>query len=269
MFQKSTFTTILLVLICSLSLMLTSCKKDDNPTNPGGGGGGTAGTPTSQFGAFPVPSVADIGGVFGVVDLPITVSGFTVESKIAFGGFYSGTSSSGTLVYGGDVKIGTISMDTSVSGSNTLYSLPGKHLTSTSPTVAFDGTTVATFTMAGGSGGITAFTASVTPPVPSSITAPVANATLSHSSAQAITWDHATGTDTVLVYATDANGHQAVKNGLVASAGTVTLSTTDLASFSGNGIIMVVKYRYAITAHGGKNYAVIGETAGIVNVTWN
>jgi hypothetical protein len=271
MFQKNLISKILMVVICAMSLLLLSCKDDSNPLNPGGNGGGTAGQPTSAFGNFPVPDLGvSVGGVFGVTDIPITVAGVTFHSKMAFGGFYNSVGSPpGAFQYGGDVKINGSSMDTTTVSNNLLYLLPKTIGGSGQPAVTFDGTTLATFTMTGGVNSVPSFSAQIAPPVASALTAPAAGSTLAHTSALDITWDNATGTDTVMVIATDANGHSAFKKGILSSAGTVTLTTTDLASFSGSGMIYLVKYRLALTVAGAKTYAIIGQTVSFVLVTWS
>jgi hypothetical protein len=271
MFQRYLVSKILVVVIFAMGLMLMSCKDDSNPVNPGGGGGGTAGQPTSLFGNFPVPDLGvSVGGVFGVTDIPITVAGVTFHSKMAFGGFYNSVGSPpGALIYGGDVKINSSSLDTTRVNSNLVYLLPKTIGGAGQPAVTFDGTTAATFAFTGGINSVPSFSAQITPPAASSITAPATGSTQAHTSALDITWDNATGSDTVMVIATDANGHFAFKKGLLSSAGTVTLSTTDLASFSGSGLIYLVKYRWAFTTANTKQYAIVGQTVSFVAVTWS
>ncbi|MFI5252717.1 MAG: hypothetical protein ACHQQQ_09840 [Bacteroidota bacterium] len=248
---------------------MMSCNKS-NPADNGNPAGGSASMPSSSYGSFPVPPIENIGGVFGVVDAPFNIGPLVSETKAAFGGFQNSSASPAVvLVYGGDVKVNAVSMDTLNRSIGVIYALPKTLGGVNQPSVTFDSVSWAVFNIAGGVAGVVAFKDSVTAPKVSNVTLPAAGATLNHANPDTVKWDTPSSSDSIMVIATDANGHQVFKNSVVATAPYVILTPTDLTTFSGNGLVIVMKYRYVVNLHGTKNYAFVAETVNLVNVVWN
>lgn len=231
----------------------------DDGGNGGGGGGG--GGPFD----FPLPDVGNVGGVLGVANTISSAGGMNFEYKIGFAAFFGASTSD--YVYAGNVSVNSTNLDTMMTAAGPVYMIPSSRNPSTQPNVTFDGSSSASFSVAG-SGSVTAFNASVTAPTLSVIQTPAPNSTVSRSTNLNVTWN-GTGADTVMVMVFDQQGHSVVKSRLP-NTGNVTISASEMSNFvAGSGFVQVVKYRYAVHAAGGKNYILVAETISMSIVTFN
>jgi hypothetical protein len=244
--------------ILIVGLFLIGCKKDNNPATNNNQNPPT--NPTSNSSGQPLPTfggVGNTGGVLATIMFSYTFAGFSAD-------FTMGFASLGVPgVNAGAVSVNGNTLGTQPAGTATYYS----SFSSTSPSnlnnTNFDGSTHS-WSVAGGNG-IPAFSAGVTSPTNFSVTAPAQNATISKSSNLAITWDHPTTTDSVLIVMVVGNV-VVIKEGLP-NSGSATIQSSDMASMSGSGILQVVRYRYAVSAQGGKNYVVVAEIVKQLTIT--
>lgn len=221
----------LFVFVCSLSLLATSCKKEDLvPEEPT-----PAPVNTPSGSTTPIPGNAD--GVMWAIKSSSTVQGFTIDIGTAVAIFMNGTTDL--------VNVGTVSVNSqnlSMSSNNAYTFTPSQTL----PTgLNFSSTN---WSVAGGSGH-TAFTydaSALTFPDGSAITS---SATVTKADGYTLTCSSVTGADSTLFMVGN------VAKTVVGSANSCTFSASELSGLSaGTSVVMIVPYKLMQATINGKNY---------------
>lgn len=219
------------VLLCSLSMLVASCKKEDIiPEDPA-----PAPVNTPSGSTTPMPGNAD--GVMWAIRSSSTIQGFTIDIGTAVGIFMNGTTDL--------VNVGTVSVNSqnlSMSSNNAYTFTPSQ----TMPTgLDFSSTN---WSVAGGSGHA-AFTydaSSLTFPSGSAITS---SATVTKSDGYTLTCSTVSGADSTLFMIGN------VSKTVVGSANSYTFSASDLSGLSvGTSVAMIVPYKLMQANINGKNY---------------
>jgi hypothetical protein len=250
-----------LVLIVSF-LSFFGCKKDSsNPIDTSAGG--QLGNPSGQ----PIPTVANVDGwmatiLFGYT-APIIGSVDYSMGYAQFGLTYS--------VNAGAVTVNANTLTATYNNESTYYTSFSTLSPSTLTGVNFDGTSAHTWTVGGGNG-VPAFTASITSPRNFSISSPVSGATVSKASGIPVTWTvvGASASDSIMiVLAPASSGGTAYTSATLSNSGSFTIPASGISSLSGDVLLQVVKFRYALKTVGSKNYAIISEIVRTANFKVN
>ncbi|MBI5476582.1 MAG: hypothetical protein HY964_07570 [Ignavibacteriales bacterium] len=247
---------LLFVIVLSTLTVFQACKKEDSGVNvPITQTPTTATQPTPDY-----SSVANFNGTLATIDFGYNIMGFVIEYSMGFGKLGHPTGVDGGVVTVNGDTIGSYTQSGQVyyNSFNTTNPSALSH-------VSFDGSAHA-WNVAGGNG-IPAFSASVTSPTVFAITLPADTARINKSGGLQVTWTGAAaGPDSLLIMLAATSGGSIVRQGL-SNSGSYNFSASDLASLSGTTIVSVVKYRYAITNQGGKNYVLVSEVVKTKNIT--
>lgn len=235
----------LLMFICSMSLLVVSCKKENpepDPETP-------APVSTPAGSTTPVPSNAD--GVMWAIRSTSTVQGFSIEIGTAVGLFMNGTSDL--------VNVGTVSVNSqnlSMASTNAYTFAPSQ----TSPT-GLDFSSGVNWSVSGGSGHA-AFTYDASSLVFPSGSAITSSATVNKASGYTLTCSTVSGADSTLFMIGN------VSKTLVGSANSATFSASELSGLStGTSVAMIVPYKLMQTTINGKNYYFGKERVNQLSVT--
>ncbi|MNK22617.1 hypothetical protein D3C87_408960 [compost metagenome] len=221
----------LFVLLCSLSILATSCKKEDIiPDDPAPD---PVNTPSGS--TTPVPTNAD--GVMWAIRSTSTVQGFTIDIGTAVGIFMNGTTDL--------VNVGTVSVNSQnlTASSNNAYTFTPSQ---TMPTgLDFSSTN---WSVSGGSGHA-AFTydaSSLTFPSGSAITS---SSTVKKADGYTLTCSTVSGADSTLFMIGN------VSKTIAGSANSCAFSASELSGLSaGTSVVMIVPYKLMHATVNGKNY---------------
>lgn len=223
--------SILFALICTMSLLVVSCKKE-NPEpeeqTP------TASTPTGS--TTPIPSNAD--GVMWAIRSTSSFQGFAIEIGTAVGIFMNGTTDL--------VNVGTVSVNSEnlTASSNNAYTFTPNQ---TSPT-GLDFSNSTDWSVSGGNGHA-AFTydaSSLVFPTGSAITSA---ATVTKANGYTLTCSSVSGADSTLFLIGN------VSKTVPGSANSCTFSASELSGLSaGTSVVMIVPYKLMQATINGKNY---------------
>lgn len=237
-------------------IFLQSCDKEDGGINsPITQNPATVTQPTPDY-----SNVANYNGTLATINFGYSILGFVIEYSMGFASLGHPTAvNAGTVTVNGDT-VGSYSQEGQVYYNSFNTTNP-----SALPDVNFDGSTH-TWNVAGGNG-IPAFSAGVTSPTLFAITLPADNDTITKAGGLQITWTGAAaGPDSLLLMVAATNGGSLVRQG-VTNSGNYTFSSTDLAPLTGTAIVSVVKYRYALSAQGGKTYVLVSEVVKTKTIT--
>lgn len=247
-------------LVVLLLLVVTGCKKEDNPTEPNDAKDIT--NPTGQ----PMPSFleqTDYGGAMASINYGIAapISGFPdVEANAASGILNGG-------VDAGVVTVNSNSLGKLSSGGKTYYMAPDINNPLNQLSLNWNGTNH-NWNVAGGNG-VPVLTGSVRSPNSFTISSPTANSSISKASGIQIRWSNPSTAKALIQIVNVSNKAQAKVYQEIVDNGSYTIPAADLASFSGECMIFVVKYNYSFTTAGGKKYYFISEIVKSVNVKVN
>ncbi|WP_343634397.1 hypothetical protein [Fluviicola sp.] len=226
--SKTTF----FVLLCSLSVFMSSCKKENIiPEEPT-----PAPVSTPAGNTTPVPSNAD--GVMWAIKSSTTMQGFTIEIGTAVGLFMNGTTD---LVDVGAVSVNSQNL---AKASNNAYTFtPGQ----TMPT-GLDFSSSTNWSVAGGSGHA-AFTydaSALAFPTGSAITS---GATVTKANGYTLTCSTVSDADSTLFVIGN------VSKTVAGSSNSCTFTASELSGLSaGTSVAMIVPYKLMQTTINGKNY---------------
>lgn len=223
--------TNLFVLLCSLSMLASSCKKEDMiPEDP-------APAPVNTPSGSTTPTPGDADGVMWAIRSTSTVQGFTIDIGTAVGIFMNGTTDL--------VNVGTVSVNSQnlTASSNNAYTFTPSQ---TMPTgLDFSSTN---WSVAGGNGHA-AFTydaSSLTFPSGSAITS---SATVKKADGYTLTCSTVSGADSTLFMVGN------VSKTISGSSNSCTFSAAELNGLSaGTSVVMIVPYKLMHTTINGKNY---------------
>lgn len=237
--------TSLFVLICLLSILISSCKKEDViPEEP-------APTPVSTPGGSTTPVPTDADGVMWAIKSSSTVQGFTIEIGTAVGIFMNGTTDL--------VNVGTVSVNSQnlTAASNNAYTYAPNQ---TMPT-GLDFSSSTNWSVSGGNGHA-AFTydaSSLVFPTGSAITS---SATVTKANGYTLTCSSVSAADSTLFIIGN------VSKTLAGSANSCTFSASELSGLSaGTSVVMIVPYKLTQTMINGKNYYFGKELVNQLSVT--
>ncbi|TSJ45695.1 hypothetical protein [Fluviicola chungangensis] len=223
--------TTLFVLLCSLSLFVSSCKKEDIlPEEP-------APTPVSTpaGSTTPIPTNAD--GVMWAIKSTSSVQGFTIDIGTAVGIFMNGTTDL--------VNVGTVS----VNSTNLTMSSNNAYTFSPSQTMPAGLDLSSTNWAVTGGNGHAAFTydaSSLAFPVGSAITS---SATVTKASGYTLACSTVSDADSTLFLVGN------VSKTISGSANSCTFSSSELSGLSaGTSVVMIVPYKLMQANVNGKNY---------------
>lgn len=222
----------LFVLLCSLGLVVSSCKKEDLiPEEP-------APAPVNTPSGSTTPIPADADGVMWAIRSASTVQGFTIEIGTAVGVFMNGTTD---LVNVGSVSVNSQNL---TAASNNAYSFAPSQ---TMPT-GLDFSSSTNWSVSGGNGHA-AFTydaSSLTFPTGSAITS---SETVTKANGYTLTCSNVSGADSTLFMIGN------VAKTMTGSSVSCTFTASELSSLSaGNSVVMIVPYKLIQTTINGKNY---------------
>ncbi|MCX8011373.1 MAG: hypothetical protein N3A61_09485 [Ignavibacteria bacterium] len=110
----------------------------------------------------------------------------------------------------------------------------------------------------------------MTSPSSFNLNSPTANATVSKSSGLQVSWSGTSASDSVMIVLTPTSNpnNLIIKTG-IANSGSYTFSASELFAISGQTMVQLVKYRYAIKDVSGQKIAVVAEIVKSVTITLN
>ncbi len=224
--------TTLFVLLCSLSMLVSSCKKEDLiPEEPTPA---PVNTPTGS--TTPVPTGAD--GVMWAIRSTSSVQGFTIDIGTAVGIFMNGTTDL--------VNVGTVSVNSNnlTASSNNAYTFTPSQ---TMPT-GLDFSSSTNWSVAGGNGHA-AFTYDASSLVFPSGSAITSSATVTKANGYTLTCSSVSGADSTLFLIGN------VSKTVSGSSNSCTFSSSELSGLSaGSSVVMIVPYKLMQATINGKNY---------------
>ena len=228
--MKNTKTTFF-VLLCSLGMLVSSCKKEDLiPEEPT-----PAPVNTPSGSTTPIPANAD--GVMWAIKSTSSVQGFSIEIGTAVGIFMNGTTDL--------VNVGTVSVNSNnlTASSNNAYTYTPSQMMPTG--LDFSSTNWA----ATGGNGHAAFTydaSSLAFPSGSAITS---SATVTKANGYTLTCSNVSDADSTLFMVGN------VSKTISGSANSCTFSASELSGLgAGTSVVMIVPYKLMQATVNGKNY---------------
>lgn len=238
----------LLVLPLVIALSIVGCNKSDNPTEPENSSGPSAGQPMPTF-----ENSADYGGTLATIQYSMNspVAGFpAIQTTLVFGILGKG-------IDGGALTVNNNTIGKLTQGGSTFYIAPNpSNPTQTVSGINFNGSSH-NFAVSG-AGAIPSFSGTVNSPASFNVTAPVSNATVNKSSNLQVTWGGGSSSK-VLVQVINTSDSKVKSYQELNDSGSYSIPAADLASFSGDCMVYVVKYNYNVVTGGGKKYYLISE----------
>ncbi|MDF3028615.1 MAG: hypothetical protein K0S23_2922 [Fluviicola sp.] len=237
--------TSLFVLVCSLSMLISSCKKEDIlPEEP-------APTPVSTPTGSTTPTPIGADGVMWAIKSSSTVQGFTIEIGTAVGIFMNGTTDL--------VNVGTVSVNSQnlTASSNNAYTFAPNQ---TMPT-GLDFSSSTDWSVSGGNGHA-AFTYDASSLVFPSGSAITSSATVTKANGYTLSCSSVSAADSTLFIIGN------VSKTLAGSVNSCTFSASELSGLSaGSSVAMIVPYKLMQTTINGKNYYFGKERVNQLSVT--
>lgn len=251
---------LLLMLFALIVLVVTGCKKEDNPTES------NLGTDIANPSGQPMPSFsdqADYGGAMASVY-------YYMAAPIA--GFPDVATSAATAVFNGGVDVGAVTINSNSLGKlsssgKTYYMAPDVNNPLNQLNLSWNGTSH-NWNVAGANG-VPALTGSVKSPNDYSVTLPTTNSTISKATGLQVKWTNPSTAKALIQIVNVSNKAQVKVYQEVTDSGNYTIPAADLANFSGDCMIFVVKYNYSFTTASGKKYYFVSEIVKSVNVKVN
>lgn len=250
----------LLMLFALIVLVVTGCKKEDNPTES------NSATDISNPTGQPMPNFSEQGDYGGAMASVY----YYMAAPIA--GFPDVATSAATAVFNGGVDVGAVTVNNNSLGKlsssgKTYYMAPDVNNPFNQLNLNWNGTTHS-WSVAGGNG-VPAFSGSVKSPNDYSVTLPTANSTISKASGIQVKWSNPSSSKALIQIINISNKAQVKFYQEVADNGSYTIPAADLSSFSGDCMIYVVKYNYSSTTASGKKYYFVSEVVKSVTVKVN
>lgn len=251
---------LLLIVAAVFVLIATGCKKEDSPTES---------TPTTDISnptGQPMPSFsdqADYGGAMATMY-------YYMASPIA--GIPDIATNAAAAIFNGGVDAGAVTVNNNTlgkisSGGKTYYMAPDPTNPMSQISLNWYGN-YHNWNVAGANG-IPAVTGSVKSPSDYSVTLPITNSSVSKASGIQVRWTNPSTAKALIQIVNINNKGQVKVYQEVADNGSYTIPAADIASFSGDCMIFVVKYNYSFTTAGGKKYYFVSEMVKSVNVKVN
>lgn len=256
--KKIAFAALALVAIAS------SCKKEETTTTTP-----TTTTPTTTTPTAVTPGTTgnDISGALISINMSYKMSQMGIEVPVNYeigsAVFYSAPGSS-TLVDAGTVSVNSVNLDKAANNSYSKMASTGL----TPSTLNFDNGSSWSI---GGASSVTSFSYNHTGTFPSYTGTMPTSVTKASGLSFTFSTSNLSGADSVVVFL--ASGNTSITKTFAATAGTVTLTASDLsgiAAVSDNtGILEVCPYKYVVFNANGKKYVAIKEQAVVKNVNIN
>lgn len=248
---------LLLLAAAVFVLIATGCKKEDSPTES------TATTDIANPSGQPMPSFseqADYGGAMASIYyyMASPIAGIPDIATNAASAIFSGGTDAGAVTVNSNT-LGKIS-----SGGKTYYMAPDPTNPMNQINLSWYGS-YHNWNVAGANG-IPAVTGSVKSPNDYSVTLPTTNSSVNKASGIQVKWTGSSSAKALIQIVNIKNKGQAKVYQEVADNGSYTIPAADLASFSGDCMIFVVKYNYSFTTVSGKKYYFVSEIVKSVNV---
>jgi len=248
----------LLTIFVSAVILFTGCKKDSTTapvTDP---------TPKSPDSGQPMPDFGgDVDGVVAAIQFSYSFVGMpvSVDMDMGFASFGDG-------VDAGTVTVNGKTIAKSTSGSTVYYN----SFASTDP---LNPPTSLGLSWYGqphvwnvtGAGSIPAFTITVQSPSKFTVSNPTTATTASKSSPLTVTWSGASSNsqDSVMIMLVSLTGSATVTATTSNTTGTYAIPAAQLGGFSGDAMLEVVKYRYAVKTESNKTFVGVAEIVNTVN----
>lgn len=233
----------------AVTFFFVGCKKDNGPTAP---------PDTTPKTTQPMPTFSG-DGVVAAIQFSYTVSNvYTVNLDMGFANFGTGTDA-GTVTVNGK----TIDKNTS---SSTIYYNSFSTTSLTPLGLDWDGA-IHTWSVTG-AGSTPAFTMDVTSPTAFTVNSPTSSTVASKSSALDISWTgaSATSSDSMMIVLTPAGGSGTTFTATASNkVGSYSIAASHLSGFSGDVLLEVVKYRYAMKTVSSKTFVGVAEIVNTVN----
>ncbi len=241
----------------AVSLFFVGCKKDNN--NPTDSNNNT--TPTTEP-KQPMPTFGGtVDGVVAAIQFSTTYYGITVEEDMGFATFGNGTDAGAVTVNGKSIAKIT-------SGSTVYYNSFASTDPLNPPTsldLNWNGGNHA-WSVAG-AGNTPVFTIDVTSPTTYTLSNPTATTVAPKTSNLTVTWSGAYGSslDSVMIVLVPMSGSGTTFTATTTNkTGSYSIPSNSLSGFSGDALLEVVKYRYAMKTVSGKTYVGVAEIVNTV-----
>ena len=250
----------LLIVLAIFVWAVTGCKKEDSLTES------TTTTDISNPSGQPMPSFstqADYGGAMASIY-------YYMASPIA--GIPDIATNAASAIFNGGTEAGAVTVNNNTlgkisSGGKTYYMAPDVNNPMNQLSLNWNGTNHS-WNVAGANG-IPAITGSVKSPNDYSVTLPTTNSSVSKASGIQVKWNNPSTAKALIQIVNIKDKGQAKVYQEVADNGSYTIPAADIASFSGDCLIFIVKYNYSYTTVSGKKYFFVSEIVKSVNVKVN
>jgi hypothetical protein len=253
--------------VFALIVALASCKKDTTTTTPT-----TPTTPTNTQGPQPVtpmPTGNNLSGALISIKMKYTTQPtgspipIDVTSEMGVGAFYASPGSS-TLSDAGTVSVNSNNLEKQTNNSYLKWAYIG----GTPADLGFDGSSNWNV---GGSGSVTAFSFDDNAAFPEYTGTMPASVTKANGVTLTLNSSTISGADSV--YVLISAGNQSVLKRYGTSAGSITITTSDLQALpvttDNTAVFEVCPFRYKEVVKNGKNYFSIKELAMVRNININ
>jgi len=238
----------------AVSLFFVGCKKSNS--NPTDQTDNTA--PTTPSSGQPMPTFSGtVDGFVAAIQFSATYYGVTVIQDMGFANFGKGTDA-GTVTLGGQ----TISKITS---GSTVYYNSYASVPPTSLDLNWNGSNHSW--SVSGAGTTPAFTLDVPSPNAFTLSNPTASTVAPKTSNLTVTWSGAYGSsvDSVMIILVPMSGSGTTFTATTTNkTGSYTIPSSSLSGFSGDTMLELVKYRYAMKTVSGKTYVGVAEIVNTV-----
>ncbi len=248
------------ILIHSLGLLavflMTGCQ---NPTDTTGNE-----DPTNKSGQ-PIPTIdytgnLEFGGVLATISFEFQTAPNFPSVQFAMGYAYFGNGDNA-----GDVSVNGQPLSAENSGATTWYSSFSASNPSSLSGVSFNGS-LHSWSVSG-SDKVPAFEVNVTSPGNFNITSPQSG-TVDISNGLSLYWNGTGGNDSLLVVLVDLDNNKTfTRAGIRFNDGKITIEKADLSGFSGEALLQLVRYNYAMHTTNDKYYVAVAEVVKQTTIT--
>ncbi len=237
-------------------LLLAGCQ---NPTDTAGNDDST------NKSGQPIPSVnytgdLEFGGILATISFEFETAPNFPAAQFTMGYAFFGNGDNA-----GDVTVNDQPLSAESSGNTTWYSSFSQTNPSNLSNVYFNGSWHSW--SVGGSDKVPAFEVRVTSPYNFSITSPQSG-TVDISNGLTLYWSGSGGNDSLMIVLVDLDKNKTyTRSGIRFNDGKITIDKADLSGFSGDALLQLVRYNYAIHTTDDRYYVAVAEIVKQATIT--
>ncbi len=251
---------VFILFLSILTLSLFSCDKLENPLDVQSNNNSVISNKTGQ----PIPDIGsdnELGGILTTIKFDMQTA-----QGLPSVGVVMGFASFGKEEDAGKVMVNGNELGKSEYEGKVYYMSPSLGSFESLSNVEFDGSEHNW--EVSGAGNVSGFSASVVSPTDFEVLSPSADSVINKSGGLEISWSGQSDNEKMLfvIVGMDGEGDPYIEQE-VPNNGSHTIPASALSGFSGKVLLQVVKYKYSLSANGGKQFLIISEVVKSVSLT--